>query len=119
MINLLFVHTDEKLSRLYSNKLAQHFKVHSAVDGLTAIRKIRQHHPRAVISDYHLPFLSGRALVKFVRSYPPTASSPFIFLSKSDFAPEALNLGANAWLVAADSSPEILVEQTFYLLKLR
>ena len=118
MINVLFVHPDEKLSFLYLGKLKEHFRTHVAVDGLSAVRKVREHAPKIVVSDYDLPFLSGIALAKFVRNYPPTAASPFIFLSKRRFDSEALNLGASDWVMQHESSPEFIIERMHYLLKI-
>ncbi|MBI4049767.1 MAG: response regulator [Candidatus Doudnabacteria bacterium] len=114
MTDLLFVHTDDKLTDLCSTKLSQYFQVHRAIDGLSAVRKVRRHKPKIVISEYDLPLLSGRALVKFVRSYPPTTSSVFIFFSKQEFVPEALNLGANAWLATTSSSPQLLIDHVLH-----
>ncbi|OGE81586.1 MAG: hypothetical protein A3H72_03050 [Candidatus Doudnabacteria bacterium RIFCSPLOWO2_02_FULL_48_8] len=114
MREILFVHPDEKLLVIYQQKLKPHFKVHSAVDGLSAVRKIRLISPQAVISEYRLPLLSGKALVRFVRSYSPTATIPFIFFSQEHFDPQALNLGANDWLSQQTTPPDVVIEKIHY-----
>lgn len=109
MIDLLFVHPDQKLSDLYARTLSKHFRVHCAVDGLSAVRKTRVHLPKIVVTEYELPLLSGSALVKFIRSHPSTAQSLLIFLSSKNFDHHALNLGANVWLPQHESTPEKLL----------
>lgn len=98
---------------LYRKRLNNHFGVQTAVDGLSAVRKVREYTPRVIVSDYDLPLLSGKALLKFVRSHSPTASSPFIFLTKSEFDPDALNLGANDWLIQHHTNPSLLIERIY------
>ncbi len=119
MINILFVHPDHKLTDIYRQRLKDHFRVHTAVDGLSAVRMVRNFLPRAVISDYHLPLLSGRNLVRFVRNFTPTQQSSFIFLTKHDFDDQALNFGANDWVPLNLATPELIIEKIYYHLKLK
>lgn len=119
MVEILFVHSDGKLTSLYQRKMRDHFRVHTAVDGLSAVRMIRATKPKAIISDYHLPLLSGKALITFARSFEPTKSSPFIFLSKHDFNHQVLDLGANDWIPLHTATPDLVIERTYYHLKLK
>ena len=119
MLEILFVHPDDRLSSLYRQRLMAHFKVHTASDGLSAVRKIRAYSPKLIISDYHLPFISGKSLIRFVRNFKPTAFSPFIFLSSADFDGDVLGLGANDWIPLSSASPDLIIEKTYYYLKLK
>lgn len=119
MTDILFVHPDRKLTEIYRQKLKAHFRVHTAMDGLAAVRMVRSIKPQAVISDYRLPLLSGRNLVRFVRNFTPTRQSSFIFLTRHDFDDQALNFGANDWISLDAASPDLLIEKTYYHLKLR
>lgn len=114
---ILFIHPDVKLTRLYEPMLARHFAFDSAHDGLTGLRKIRLIQPRVIISDYQLPFLSGLALLRFVRRSPQLGSTPFIFFSDHHVVPDALSLGANDWINSSFSSPELLINKIYNHLK--
>ncbi len=113
MHNILFIHPDVKLTRLYQPILTRHFVSDSAHDGLSGLRKIRLSKPGVVISDYHLPFLSGLALLKFVRSHHQLAMTPFIFLSDHPGVNQALGSGASDWLIPRESSPELLLNKIY------
>ena len=117
MIKVLFAHADPKLTDLYQPRLASHFNVDSAQDGLTALRKFKLNRPGLVVTDYHLPLLSGIALLKFARSNN-SAPIPFIFLTSALHTDHALGLGANDWLDLASATPDLLVERIYGQLKL-
>jgi DNA-binding response OmpR family regulator len=119
MLEILFVNPDVKLTNLYGRRLGEHFRVHTAVDGLSAVRMVRAVTPKAIISDYHLPLMSGKSLIYFVRNHKPTQSSPFIFLTKHDFDHDALSLGANDWIALHAATPDLVIERMHYHLKLK
>lgn len=118
MYPLLFVHPDRKLVKIYESHLGRHFDFDSAHDGLSALRKIRLAAPHVIVSDFHLPYLSGLALLKFVRSSPKLSATPFIFLTlKGDIA-QGLEFGANEWIHQLDATPELLLSKAHGHLKL-
>ena len=118
MYKLLFIHPDQKLIQLYRQLLAQHFLIDSAQDGLAGLRRIRFYRPEVIISDYHLPKLSGLSLLKFVRQQPHLISTPFIFLSNHPDVESALAFGANDWVPQKLASPEMLLDKIYQHLKL-
>jgi len=118
MISLLFIHPDKKLSKIYGSHLRNHFAFDSAYDGLSGIRKIRQIKPNIIVSEYHLPMLSGSAVLKFVRSHPELHHIPFLFLTDHLDPSQGLSLGANDWLPYSSTFPHLLAEKIYYHIKL-
>lgn len=118
MFKILFAQSDPTLVQLYVPRLSLHFSVDSASDGLTALRKIRIAKPGLVVSDYHLPQLSGLALLKFLRSQAEYSFIPFIFLAHFENTQSALNLGANDWLDMTMASPDSLIERIYRQVRL-
>lgn len=118
MIKVLFAHSDPKLVDLYRYRLADHFSVDAAVDGLTALRKLKLVNPGLVVSDFDLPKLSGLALLKFCRKERAYALMPFIFLANLASLPDALSSGANDWLMQSQATPDLLIERIYNQLKL-
>ena len=117
MTRIFFLNPDPKIIALYQPVLQQYFTVDSANDGLTGLRKIRLHQPRLVISDYHLPRLSGLALLKYIRATPTLHAIPFLFLTDHDDPADALSFGANDWIPRLDTQPSFLIDRIFHHLK--
>jgi len=119
MIEIVFAHTDEKLHELYRGKLHPHVRMHAAVDGLSALRKIKIIQPQLIISDVQLPFLSGLSLLKYIRNHKELVSTGFIFLTQEPMHEEALNLGANEWIHAHIIPHDQIVRKILSHLKIK
>jgi DNA-binding response OmpR family regulator len=117
MLSILFVHPDQKLSQIYTRHMLDHFLVDSARDGLMALRKFNANPPALVVSEYHLPLLSGISLLGFVRRHKQNHSIPFLFFSDHWDNSEALNLGANDWISINSAHPELLLDKIYYHLR--
>jgi len=118
MLKILFIHNDPKIIRIYEPHLLPHFSVDSAQNGLTALRKLRAAPPSLVLSDYHLPLLSGLSLLKFMRKNQKLALTPFIFLTNHPNVSDGLSFGANDWLNQAATHPDQVIEKIYHHLKL-
>jgi len=118
MIKILLAHSDPKLIDLYKPFLSRHFEVDSASQGLAALRKIQVTSPSLIVSDYHLPLLSGLTLLKFVRNHSVLGAIPFMFLTNHSNPHQALSFGANDWLAPNTTTPNLLVEKIYHQLKL-
>jgi len=57
------------------------FEVVTAVDGLEALELARQERPDLLITDYHMPELSGLELCQRLKQDPATAHIPAIMLT--------------------------------------
>jgi CheY-like chemotaxis protein len=119
MHKILFLHPDPKLTGIYRRFLSNYFSVDSAHDGLDGLRLIKQHKPSLIISDYSLPLITGRTLLRFVRSHPELYATPFIFLTNYNPTADGLSLGATDWLVQAKSNPSLLLEKCLNQLKIK
>ena len=118
MIKILFVNPDEKFVQIYARPLTQHFQLDSAHDGLTALRKFKLNLPALVVSDYHLPLLSGLGLLKHLRSQKESSAILFIFITDDPDRSEALGHGASDWISLETSSPDLLIEKIYHHLTL-
>jgi len=113
MRQILFAHPDIKLVQIYESYLKKHFSFDSAHDGLTALRKIRILKPHLIVSEYHLPLISGLSLLKFIRNHQEMSRTPFIFLTKHEDPVHALELGANEWILRHTASPDLVLEKIY------
>jgi CheY-like chemotaxis protein len=111
MTKLLFIHPDHKLIGLYQRHFTGMFSIDSAHDGLSGLRMIKQVKPQVIVSEYELPFMSGLALLKYVREHPEMFATPFLFLTNSLMPENALGMGATAWLRQHEHGPEQLYRQ--------
>lgn len=111
MPSVLFIHPDQKLVGIYERHFKPYFMVDSAHDGLTGLRMIKDRKPRVIVSDVHLPYMSGLALLTFVRNHPEMFATPFLFLTEATMPDEALGLGASGWLKQSEHGPEQLLNK--------
>lgn len=111
MPGLLLIHPDQKLVEIYQRHLSTHFKIDSAHDGLSGLRLIKHMRPRMIVSDANLPYMSGMALLSFVRNHPEMFATPFVFLTDAPMPDDALGLGASGWLNQREHGPEQLLNK--------
>ena len=116
-MDVVFAHPNERLRGLYSSKFPPEIKFHHAVDGISALRKVKLIHPHLVLSDYRLPYLSGLALLKYLKSHPKFHSIPFVFLTDHLDVAACLSYGANEWIPLSSSTPEYIIKRVYYHLK--
>ncbi len=114
MRDIILVHSNEKLSDLYSRRLQKDFRVQKAFDGISGLRLIKKSNPHMLITENDLPWLSGIGLLKFVRSHPTISTIPVIILSQDHPEKSALNLGANEWIRPQDVSVDELMQKILY-----
>ena len=78
------------------------YRALTAYNGQEALEKIRQEHPRLIITDIMMPKLDGFGLVHRLRINPETREIPVIFLTATYVAMEdkafALNIGATRFI---------------------
>jgi DNA-binding response OmpR family regulator len=118
MINVFIAHSNPKIIDLYQPHFEKHFAVDSATNGLIALRKIKLNRPKLIISDVRLPLLSGLGLLRYVRSEPSLSAVPFLFLAHLRDFEQALNYGASDFIEITQASPELLLNKSFYHLKI-
>jgi two-component system phosphoglycerate transport system response regulator PgtA len=79
MVNILIVEDDLDLVETYTDLLeAKQFKVMSVLRAADAIQLVTRNRPDIIILDLNLPGESGTVVIRFVRGYPPIASTKII-----------------------------------------
>ncbi|MBT1159902.1 response regulator [Aminobacter anthyllidis] len=85
-------------------------KISIAKDGEQALRMMMEQPCHMVISDFNMPKLDGLQLLKAIRSYGPTRTTPFILLTgKGDrqLLEAAVALGVNNFLTKPFTIPAL------------
>lgn len=114
MKKILLVDDDALVLELYRKKLAQGgFEVHTAADGLEAIKKLGSLTPDFIVLDLMMPKLSGVDVLKFIRAKPALAKLPVAVLTNafmSDQARTVNALGVERAIVKGDCTPTKMLE---------
>jgi len=87
------------------------YAVVSAANGLVGVERAKTELPDLIISDIMMPELDGYGVLREVRRHPPTALTPFIFLSAKgdrDHQREGMVLGADDYLTKPFTIDELL-----------
>ncbi len=115
MNTILIVEDDTLMARVYVDKFRSvGFDVDLAMDGATAIERLRSSRPDLVLLDLMLGEVSGVEVLKFVRGQEATRSLPVLVLSNAfmgDLVQAAWKAGANKCLAKSNCSPNKLVEE--------
>lgn len=96
---VLVVDDDDDVRQLLSHLLEQaDYNVHLAADGLEALHEMKKRHFDAVVTDYHMPRMSGLEFMLLSQVVWP--NTPIILLSgeTEDLADYAIERGAFAWV---------------------
>ena len=64
------------------------YRVVTASDGQEALRAAREEHPDLLITDYHMPLLSGIELCRRLKQDPATAGIPAVMLTARGYTLE-------------------------------
>lgn len=114
MKKILLVDDDPLVLELYRRKLAQGgFEVHTAGDGLEAIKLLGSLVPDFIVLDLMMPKLSGIDVLKFIRSKPALMKVPVAALTNafmSDQARAMNSLGLSRAVTKGDCTPAKMLE---------
>jgi len=78
---VLYVEDNPDLRRHVRDLLDAHYNVFLAVDGRDGLVKARRHRPDLILADQMMPHVSGRSLLRELRSDPEMRAIPVVFLS--------------------------------------
>ena len=110
---VLLVDDDPKVLRLLEATLRlKEYEVVKLESAAQALAFLREETPDLIISDIMMPDLDGYDFLRRVRSHPPAANIPFIFLSarsEPEDVVKGLRLGADEFLRKPFSIDELLV----------
>ena len=98
---LLIVEDDHDLLGFLKDSLSEHYRIHTAGNGVQALKSVITNHPELVISDIMMPQMDGIELTMKIKSDIRISHIPIILLtSKSalEHRLEGLESGADAYL---------------------
>lgn len=121
MIDILIVEDDSFIAELYERELnSEQLTTKIAKDGQEALDWLSKGEtPRLVVLDIMLPKASGIEVLKFMKSKEELKNIPIIVLSnlgQEEIVNEAMNLGANSYLIKANFVPQEVVKEIKNLL---
>lgn len=113
---ILLVDDDELIRDLYSEVLKDaNFDVQSAKDGQEGFEMLKQGGYDVVLLDLIMPELDGVTVLRKLHDNPPgKPNKHIIVLTNLDFQPtleEAMELGAESYLIKSAHTPDEVVEQ--------
>jgi DNA-binding NarL/FixJ family response regulator len=83
--------------------------IHEASDGLAAVERAEELKPDLILLDIGLPSVNGIEAGRQIRKVSPDSKILFVSLeSSADVVQEALQLGAQGYLLKADAARELL-----------
>ena len=91
--------------------LTAHYNVFLAVNGHDGLEKTRKYKPDLILTDHMMPRMSGRDLLRAVRSDPELRSLPVLFLTAragTEARIESLDAGADDYLSKPFDELELL-----------
>lgn len=104
---------DEKalLEELADNLTFAGFDVLSTYDSVLGVQLAQEHLPDLILCDVMMPKMDGYGVLLEIRSHPPTANTPFIFLtakaSRDDWR-KGMRMGADDYLTKPFQQSELL-----------
>lgn len=114
---ILVVEDDKFLRNLCIKKLEKgRYEVHSAIDGIEAIKKIESLKPNLILLDILLPGLDGYKILEKIKNHPKReiAQIPIVILSnlgqEIDII-KAKKLGADDYLIKANFTIDEIMEK--------
>lgn len=112
---LLVVDDDEYIRDLYEEILKDSgFNVDTAVDGKDGLDKITANNYDLILLDIMMPKLDGVEVLRSLSKDAKAKAGKVVLLTNLAHDPvmkEALSLGAKAYLIKADMTPDQLVEK--------
>lgn len=108
---VLYVEDNPDLRRFVRGLLAPHYNVFLAADGMDGLEKARKISPDLILSDFMMPRMDGRGLLREIRADARFKSTPVIFLTAragTEARVETLDAGADDYLSKPFDEGELL-----------
>lgn len=110
---ILLIEDDDLLIRMYQNKFARDgYEVITAFSGEDGLVKIKNYQPALILLDVMLPKMNGFEVLQAVKVDPATKNIPVIMLTNlasEEDAKKGLELGAVAYLVKSEKTPDQII----------
>jgi len=115
MKTILFIEDESTLQKTFGDILTEDkYKMISALDGKTGLRLAKSEKPDLILLDLVLPSMHGFEVLKRLKQDPETEKIPVIILTnleKMEDVKEAIELGANTYLVKTQYRIEEVMEK--------
>ena len=113
MKTILHVEDDALIVHVYRAPLQRAgFQVETAEDGVIAAKMLFKSRPVLLVLDLMIPKLTGRDVIKYIRTTPTLQTLPIVILSSASIADqgiEAAALGVERVLYKSQCTPAILI----------
>ena len=114
-VKILIIEDDEKIQKVFQRLLfINQFSVEIATTGAEGLEKARQSKPELILLDIMMPGLDGMIVLQALKSDEITKSIPVLMLTNVDdqhIIKQAISLGAEGFMVKADFTPEIVLNE--------
>ena len=115
---VLVVDDNADMRAYLAHLLAPAYKVHTAVDGASAIDMARCLRPALILTDIMMPGVDGFGVLRAVRNHPALRNTPVIMLSAragEEARIEGLDAGADDYLVKPFTARELLARVSSHI----
>ncbi len=113
-VDVLIIEDDLDVVEMYRTKLElDGYRVSVALDGEDGLARAAEHLPDIIFLDLRLPKKDGFEVLKELRDQEATRATPVIILSnygQRELIERGLTLGANEFLIKAQTTPSSLSE---------
>ena len=114
MARILIVEDDEDLAKLISRKFAlEGFEVRTALDGISAMKEVRQFKPDLILLDLLFPSGGGLSFLEKLKLSQNTNQIPVIVLTgleNDEYERRARELGVTSYLKKPYAEEQIIAE---------
>ncbi len=105
---LLIGERDPFMQRMLEHTLKDHFQVSFTDNGAALLQQTRQQHPDLVMLEILLPVLDGLEVCRLLKQDPATRHIPVVFHTLVAAEEEALQAGADGFLLKPMPPQEII-----------
>lgn len=107
---VLLIEDDNLMVRMYQDKFTgDGYQVNVALDGEEGLAKLKKEKPVLILLDVMMPKMNGFEVLEKIKADPDTKKIPVILLtnlSGEDDAKKGLEMGAVAYLIKSDYTPD-------------
>lgn len=111
---LLIIEDDKVLSEMYAFKFVKEgYEVETAYDWIDGLAKVASFEPDVILLDIMMPTMNGFDTLQSIKSQTSSNCKIIIFTNiiDKDKINEAIKMGADDYLIKADTSPKDAVEK--------
>lgn len=118
-LKILIVEDDRDLSTMYRLKFEKEwFETKIADNGLNAIALVTEFEPNVILLDIMMPGMDGFETLRVIRELAPSLKCKIVMfsnLNKKEDIDKCMDLGADAYLLKANTTPKEAVEKIYEL----